>query len=652
MKAQLEELGFGFEWEREVRTCDEEYYVWTQKLFMWLVENGLAYRAKANVNWDPVDCTVLANEQVDANGKSWRSGAVVERRALEQWFIRTTGFANELAEGLAQEPVKSGWPENVRAMQANWIGKKDGHLVSFEVAGARRIRVFTDRMALSGLAKSSSIVLSAALVKELGGDGTVAIHPLTGVHYKIASSAEEDEDLAHGPEMDGYIRFSKPDMELASSPFAWESHPTYTTDKSLIVPHTKYRLKDWLVSRQRRWGAPVPMIHCKACGVVPVPDSDLPVRVPVDLKPIKCTCPKCKSPEAVRDTDSLDTFVDSSWYFYRYTDPHNTKQVFDPVKAKEWMNVDVYVGGVEHAILHLLYARFFARFLHKLGLAEHPEPFQRLLSQGMVLGKTYKDKKTGAYLKSEDPNADIVWEKMSKSKHNGVDPGSVVKKFGADATRMAILFAGPPEKEVQWLGDAALNGQTRFFNRIWTLIEGLGELDSKHASQSRRMAVERCIKQVSDMMREDQAVFNVAIAEMMKLTNAMIDVRSKGDDDSKELAESVTVLIKLMAPLAPHFASEAWELLGHKGDVHQQSWPTLEALSWRREAAAPSRVYIYSISIEGTPMTGTTIDFSKIDPKDARLVERECRKVLKKSIGKNMTMNLTVENDNVRVNFK
>ena len=648
MRAQLDELGFRFDWdasaaETGMATCDPEYYKWTQWMFLRMFERGLAYRAKATVNWDPVDKTVLANEQVDANGKSWRSGAVVEKKALEQWFLKTTAFGNELLDALDKDPVKSGWPENVRSMQSNWIGRRHGAIVDLIVEGSNElVRGFTTQPALALAAKESFLVLDAThpfweSLPATKDTAHFARHPVSGARFKLVKKGDDSsremkkdaEAVGGGGQAEdddaqdsiGEIKLSENDKSNSSSTKLDQEAISMLESTGTGHRHTQFRLKDWLVSRQRRWGAPIPIIHCAdGCGAVPVPLKDLPVMVPEASsynteESLKCTCPKCGSKNAKRDTDSLDTFVDSSWYFYRYCDPANPQAAFDSNKVKQWMNVDVYVGGVEHAILHLLYARFFARFLHSEGLVEHPEPFQRLLSQGMVLGKAYKDAKTGAYLRPSQvkPEDDVVtvWEKMSKSKYNGVDPGEIVKKHGADVTRMAILFAAPPEKEFQWLGDSALAGQTRFLNRVWNLChpaataagddesdsgktkkKGRAADDEGSRRKKRRSAVEQCITNVTKYYREDVAQFNVGIAELMKLTNTLseqhsaVDAPSSSAAEKSEFKECLEVLMRMLAPVAPHFAAEAWEKLrADETDVHDQSWPTITSLSWSGKVA-------------------------------------------------------------------
>lgn len=587
MRSQLDDLGFRFDWKSDselgMATCDPSYYQYTQWLFLRMFDKGLAYRKKAIVNWDPVDNTVLANEQVDEEGRSWRSGAIVEKKLLDQWFLKITSYAEPLLAGLHTDPIKSGWPEKVRVMQENWIGKKHGIKLLFHSVKDPEVTIeaFTHQPHLAIEAKNSSVLVPMH-------------HHLMDTHVRCAFSGntftvkrsdEHNETL--------FVELSEQDLE--------HSPPTMTRDESINeleksntgTKHVHFRLNDWLVSRQRRWGAPIPIIHCDTCG--PQPNYDLPVLVPelgVDVEEWKqCKCPKCQGP-ATRETDTFDTFVDSSWYYYRFCDVDNASAMFDVDKVNKWMNVDVYIGGVEHAILHLLYSRFVARFVHiDQNLAPDSwEPFPRLLSQGMVLGKAVKEKNSGRYLKpgeTANENGDVVevWEKMSKSKYNGVSPTDIVARFGSDALRMSVLFAAPPDKEFQWMGDTTLVGQTRFFNRIWSLVDEYNqgrsatETVNEDKSQSRvknRKAVEGAIRSVDKLIQEDK--FNVAIAETMKLSNVL----SANLSFDAEFGECLSVLLRLLTPFAPHFASDCYEKLmsDDSVEVNEQVWPTLDKLSW------------------------------------------------------------------------
>lgn len=693
MRQQLLSLGVSFDWDREVATCHEDYYRWTQWLFVRLLKAGLAEQREATVNWDPVDGTVLANEQVDPEGKSWRSGAEVERRRLKQWFIRTTAMADELVDDLDTLPH---WPARVKDMQANWIGRSHGVELSFAVPGGdERVRVFTTRAdtlmgvtfmavahdhplverALSGAGDADAADI-AAFVKQceaaqLRHDyepqfvgvplGVDVLHPVTGAAVPVFVSdyvvseygsgavmgvpAHDERDFAfaeahglpvvhvvsdgEGSEGDGGCftgegtLVNSGDFDGRTSAEAREAFAAAAARDGTGGATKHFKLRDWLVSRQRYWGAPVPVIHCPKCGPVPVPEQDLPVRLP-DLPPdmvdevllgggaadaasasplaripgwADTVCPCEERRPARRDTDTLDTFVDSSWYFLRFTDPANTNAAFDPAVARDWTPVSFYVGGIEHAILHLLYARFIHKFCHKEGLVPTPEPFERLLTQGMVLGRTLKRADNGAYLSPEEQVAadaagvaesgvEEVWEKMSKSKHNGVDPADVVATLGADVTRLFTLFKAPPEKEMQW-DTAALAGQARWMERLAAHVEavharlegaGAGAGADEGADAELRAATHGAIAQVTYAL-ESSLALNVAIAELMKLSNALGELGARAS--APVALEAARALYVMLAPFAPHAAAELWERLNAgvegvdavDGDVHEQRWP-------------------------------------------------------------------------------
>ncbi|EKQ69610.1 leucyl-tRNA synthetase [Leptolyngbyaceae cyanobacterium JSC-12] len=680
MRQQLDQLGISFDWGREVTTCAPDYYKWTQWIFLQFFQAGLAYQKEATVNWDPIDQTVLANEQVDSEGRSWRSGAKVERKQLRQWFLKITDYAEQLLNDLDK---LSGWPEKVRLMQANWIGKSTGAQVTFKTEAGDDIVVFTTRpdtlwgatfMVLSPEhplveklttreqataikayqeeAAAKSEIDRTAEGREKTGvwTGSYAINPVndekipiwiadyvlmdygTGAIMAVPAHDQRDFEFARqfnlpvkvvvqpeGDRLDGDTMTAAHagDGVMVNSgalngiPAGKEKGQSVEAAVQWLEQHGKgkgtanYRLRDWLISRQRYWGAPIPIIHCPECGAVPVPDADLPVQLPEDVEftgrgasPLakleswmNVPCPTCGTP-AKRETDTMDTFIDSSWYFLRYPDARNEQQAFDPSKANAWMPVDQYVGGIEHAILHLLYSRFFTKVLRDRGLLNCDEPFQRLLTQGMVQGKTYKNPRTGKYVfpmniadlsNPVDPETgdalEVVYEKMSKSKYNGVAPGDVVNKYGADTARMFILFKAPPEKDLEW-EDADVEGQFRFLNRVWRLVTEYGEQqpDARRQTVNQaalskpekdlRRAIHTAIKEVTEDL-EGEYQFNTAVSELMKLSNALTDATCK---DSPVYAEGIQTLLILLAPFAPHIADELWQSLGNTHSIHTQPW--------------------------------------------------------------------------------
>ncbi len=684
MRTQLCQLGLSYDWEREVTTCSPDYYKWTQWSFLQFFQAGLAYQKEAAVNWDPVDQTVLANEQVDSEGRSWRSGAKVERKLLRQWFLKITDYAEELLADLEKLP---GWPDRVRLMQENWIGKSTGAKVTFMTEQGDPLEVFTTRpdtlwgatfMVLSPehplVEKLTTDTQRAAIAayqaeaaaksdldrtaedKEKTGvwTGSYAINPVNGAKIPIwiadyvlmgygtgaimAVPAHDERDFAFARKfgLDVIVVVQPEDLPLdgATMTAAWPGEGVMVNSGPLdgtpagkgegqSVPkaiawleaqgkgrgEVNFRLRDWLISRQRYWGVPIPVIHCPSCGAVPVPDADLPVTLPEDVEfsgkgasPlakldhwVNVPCPTCGEP-AKRETDTMDTFIDSSWYFLRFADARNDRAIFDSAKVNDWLPVDQYVGGIEHAILHLLYSRFFTKVLRDRGLLNVDEPFSRLLTQGMVQNVTYKNPKTGKYVPvAEIANVDapvdpetgdpleVFYEKMSKSKYNGVAPQDVLAKYGADTARMFILFKAPPEKDLEW-DDADVEGQFRFLNRVWRLVtefaeahpQGVGAI-ALPASPSKtekdlRRAIHTAIQEISEDIEGDYQ-FNTAISELMKLNNALNDADCK---DSPVYAEGILTLVKLLAPFAPHIAEELWQQLGGTDSIHRQPWPALD----------------------------------------------------------------------------
>ncbi|MCM1983286.1 leucine--tRNA ligase [Lyngbya confervoides] len=679
MKAQLEPLGLSIDWNKEVATCSPDYYRWTQWIFLQFYAAGLAYQKEAAVNWDPVDQTVLANEQVDSEGRSWRSGAKVERKLLRQWFLKITDYAEELLQDLDQ---LEGWPDRVKTMQANWIGKSVGAYIEFEIVGVdEKIGVFTTRpdtlfgvsyvvlapehpltakittpdqqevvKAFMQTVASESELERTAEDKPKKGvpTGAKVRHPLTGkevpvwiadyVLYEYGTGAvmgvpahdtrdfkfAQDYQLpiqvvivpeANAPAENLETAYTDPgwlvhsgEFDGLSSEAAKQAIIEALEQKGSGRQRVQYRLRDWLISRQRYWGVPIPVIHCPDCGAVPVPDAALPVQLPENVQfsgkgasPlsqledwVNVDCPSCGTP-AKRETDTMDTFIDSSWYFLRYPDARNDQQVFDSDLVNDWLPVDQYVGGIEHAILHLLYSRFFTKVLRDRGLINFDEPFKRLLTQGMVQATAYKNPKTGRYVAPDqiadldhptDPDTgealEVFFEKMSKSKYNGIPPEGVTEKYGADTARLFTLFKAPPEKDLEW--DAAdVEGQARFLNRVWRIAAEFGhrrvagQVQAPAASLSKpeqdlRRSIHVAIQEISEDLSGDYQ-FNTAVSELMKLSNALSDAACK---DSAVYAEGVDTLLLLMAPFAPHIAEELWHQQGHTTLIHQQRWPEVD----------------------------------------------------------------------------
>ena len=684
MRQQLQQLGLSYDWDREVATCSPDYYKWTQWSFIQFLNAGLAYQKEAAVNWDPIDQTVLANEQVDSEGRSWRSGAKVERKLLRQWFLKITAYADELLQDLDKLP---GWPERVRLMQENWIGKSTGAKVTFKTEQGDDLEVFTTRpdtlwgatfMVLSPehplVEKLTTAEQKAAIAayqteaaaksdidrtdegKEKTGvwTGSYAINPVNGEQIPIwiadyvlmgygtgaimAVPAHDGRDFAFARKFDLDVKVVvQPEGEALDGATMTEAWPGdgvmvhsgpldglpagkgegQSVEKAIAwlekegkgEGQDNFRLRDWLISRQRYWGVPIPVIHCPSCGAVPVPDEQLPVELPQDVEfsgrgasPlsqldswVNVPCPTCGE-AAKRETDTMDTFIDSSWYFLRYVDANNEGAIFDSAKANDWLPVDQYVGGIEHAILHLLYSRFFTKVLRDRGLINVDEPFNRLLTQGMVQGLTYLNPTKGGKDKwvpsdrvadpenPRDPESgeplQRLYATMSKSKGNGVAPKDVIDKYGADTARMFILFKAPPEKDLEW-DDADVEGQYRFLNRVWRLVTEVAAASSSSAPASEtlskaekdlRRAIHIAIKEVSEDIEGDYQ-FNTAVSELMKLSNALTDAKCT---DSPVYVEGIHTLVKLLAPFAPHMAEELWQQLGQTGSIHQQPWPELD----------------------------------------------------------------------------
>ncbi|MBC8014259.1 MAG: leucine--tRNA ligase [Sporomusaceae bacterium] len=650
MRRQQQELGLSYDWDREIATCHPDYYQWTQWLFLLFVERGLAYKKKAAVNWCN-DCnTVLANEQV-VDGCCWRCDCTVIKKELEQWFFKITEYADRLLSDLDE---LKGWPERVKTMQENWIGRSEGAEFSFAVPELdEEISVYTTRhdtafgvsyvvlapehsmvekliagkdneqavrQFVDGVRNMSEISRTSSEFEKAGiFTGSYAINPFTGeqvpiwvanyvlVEYGtgavmgVPAHDERDWQFAtkYGLEKKLVIQpagqewtiegmegaYDGPGIMVNSGQFSGMDNELgkvavakWLEEQGLGKRHVNYRLRDWLVSRQRYWGAPIPMINCPECGNVPVPKDQLPVLLPENVsfaegavsplakveEFVNCTCPVCGI-AAKRETDTMDTFICSSWYYMRYTDPHNRTAPFDSSKADYWAPVDQYIGGIEHAILHLLYSRFFTKVLKDAGLVNVNEPFKNLLTQGMVI-------KDGA--------------KMSKSKGNVVSPEEIINKYGADTARVFILFAAPPERDLEW-NDQGVEGSYRFLGRLWRIVAHYAPFmaaeDSQYDSSALtkverelRRALHATIRKVTEDIGERHN-FNTAISSIMELVNAMY--AAKEHDSSLHpglLREAVSSLLRLLAPFAPHMSEELWNQTIGQGSVHKQAWPLFD----------------------------------------------------------------------------
>ena len=651
MREQLQKLGYAYDWNREIATCHKDYYRWEQWFFIQLFKKGLVYKKEAEVNWDPVDRTVLANEQV-VDGRGWRSGALVERKNIPQWFIKITAFAQELLDDLTQ---LEGWPSRVRTMQSNWIGRSEGLTLEFEVVDAKDgmepISVYTTRpdtlmgvtylavapkhpLAEIAAAKNNKLAnfieeqnrlkvaeAELATLEKMGIDtGFKAIHPITkeelpifianfvlmsyGSGAVMAVPAHDQRDWEFAKKYNLPIKLviepndATMSADLEKSAFvekgkvinsgqfdglnfdeAFDSIATYLSEQGSGKKTTNFRLRDWGVSRQRYWGAPIPMVNCKACGSVPIPEKDLPVLLPEDVELdeagspltkmtefLNVSCPKCGN-LAIRETDTFDTFMESSWYYARFASPDQGERMLDD-RANYWLPVDQYIGGIEHAILHLLYARFYHKLLRDEGLVDSDEPFERLLTQGMVLNDGVK---------------------MSKSKGNTVDPLGLIEKYGADTVRMFTLFAAPPDQSLDW-SSSGVEGSFRFLNRLWKVVA-----EHKHVAVEKKLLVDlnteqqkfrykthSTIKKVTDDFSRRQT-FNTAIAASMELLNYTVKYKEQinGDQDKVILQEALESIILILAPIVPHFCHALWNHLGHSGAIMDELWPTVveEALT-------------------------------------------------------------------------
>jgi len=683
MRNQLKSLGFGYDWDRELATCKKDYYRWEQWFFTKLYEKGLVYKKNATVNWDPVDQTVLANEQV-IDGRGWRSGAIVEQKEIPQWFIKITDYAEELLNDLDQ---LEGWPEQVKTMQKNWIGRSEGVEMTFKVANSNdEFDIYTTRpdtlmgVTYVALAAQHPLALAAAednaelaaFIEECKNNKTTeadmatmdkkgvdtglkAIHPITGeevpvwaanfvlmdygsgavmsvpghdqrdyefaqqfnlaVKQVIQGGAEDDITKAAITEKNTLINSGEFDGLDFEQAFKAISDKLVAEGKGKI--QVNYRLRDWGVSRQRYWGTPIPMINLANGESVPVPEDQLPVELPEDVvmngvtSPIKDDKEWAKTTyngeEAFRETDTFDTFMESSWYYARYCSPTDDSQMLDPEKANYWLPVDQYIGGIEHAILHLLYARFFHKLLRDVGLVDSDEPFKSLLCQGMVLADTYyREQENGAqdWISPSDvdvernekgqvvkaiskldgePVISAGMSKMSKSKNNGIDPQQVIDQYGADTVRLFIMFTSPPEQTLEW-SDSGVEGAHRFLKRVWKLAfdftesgaaPALDGLTLNSQQKTLRREVHKTIKKVSDDIGR-RNTFNTAIAAIMELMNHLAKAPVASDEDRAVMREAVEAVVLMLTPIAPHMCHQLWKELGHDTAVEEALWPELD----------------------------------------------------------------------------
>ncbi len=719
MKAQMKRIGFAYDWSREVTTCFPEYYRWNQWFFLKLFEGGLAYRKKSKVNWCPKCATVLANEQVLSNGCCWRhEDTLVEQRELEQWFVRTTKYADELLRDLDK---LEGWPEKVRTMQRNWIGRSEGTLVDFKLDYAENhkgfgpagstITVFTTRVDTIFGATSVQLAPEHPIVKDLAAEnpelrakvdqliaeqrkaretgdigeiekhgvftGRYAINPFnservqvwvanyilmdygTGAIMSVPAHDDRDYEFAkkYGLEIRLVILPLAKDVEdtVAEPALPFVGHDgmlinsgryntlscdeaiktmsAYAEENKFGKATVTYRLKDWGISRQRYWGTPIPMLYCEKDGIVPVPEKDLPVILPenVDItltggsplgrvpEFVNATCPKCGGP-ARRETDTMDTFVDSSWYFYRYTDAHNDRAPFDGKEAQFWFPIDQYIGGVEHAILHLIYSRFWTKFMRDLGMITNDEPVERLFTQGMVI-------KDGA--------------KMSKSLGNVVSPDVMIARYGADAARLYSLFAAPPDRDLDWQ-DSGIEGIQRFLGRVYRFVKDNAKphdpdwrspVSAELNPQARRVQrkLHQTIKRVTDDF-QGRWHFNTCVSAIMELLNDagrwLLGSSSVKNPVTGELVEGYEIplpflaevqckMVLLLAPFAPYLAHELWEMLGEKGNLLKAPWPKFDAeLAKEEELEIPvqingklrSRIVVPADAAEAAVLEGVMAD--------------------------------------------
>ena len=699
MKGQLKLLGLSYDWEREVATSTPEYYKFTQEIFLKFLEAGLAYKKKSFVNWCPSCETVLANEQV-VQGQCERCDAVVVKKDLEQWYFKTTAFAEELLNDL---DTLDGWPEKVKTMQRNWIGKSNGAELIFDIDGTdKSMTVYTTRpdttygVTFMVLAPESDLVQELVKGTEYEADvnafiqkmhtkteiertasdvekegmfiGKYVINPVngkkipvwianyvladygTGAIMAVPAHDDRDRDFAEKFNLDIIPVIDEDNKMINSEEFngmdaseAFEGIVEKLAKENRGKKTVNYRLRDWLLSRQRYWGCPIPVVYCDDCGIVPVDKKDLPVLLPTDVeftgkgesplttsKEFATTACPCCGKEARREVDTMDTFVDSSWYFLRYIDPKNTVEPFSKEMVNKWMPVDQYIGGVEHAIMHLLYSRFFVKAFKSMGMVDFDEPFKNLLTQGMVL---------------------MDGSKMSKSKGNTVSPIEIINKYGADTARLFVLFAAPPERDLDW-SEQGVEGCFRFLNRVYRLVDELAEVAKTNAEvkavtkedKAMRLVIHSTLKKVTADLSEKFG-FNTAIAALMELINEMYKYKELDTRNDGIIREGIETIVTILAPFTPHLGEELWTMIGKEGSVFNISWPAYD------ESALVQDEVEVIVQVNGKLRAKVSMD-ANISREDMEKVAMENEKVLSAIEGKNVVKVIAVPKKLVNIVVK
>ena len=699
MKGQLKLLGLSYDWEREVATSTPEYYKFTQEIFLKFLEAGLAYKKKSFVNWCPSCETVLANEQV-VQGQCERCDAVVVKKDLEQWYFKTTAFAEELLQDL---DTLDGWPEKVKTMQRNWIGKSNGAELIFDIDGTdKSMTVYTTRpdttygVTFMVLAPESDLVQELVKGTEYEADvnafiqkmhtkteiertasdvekegmfiGKYVINPVngkkipvwianyvladygTGAIMAVPAHDDRDRDFAEKFNLDIIPVIDEDNKMINSEEFngmdaseAFEGIVEKLAKENRGKKTVNYRLRDWLLSRQRYWGCPIPVVYCDDCGIVPVDKKDLPVLLPTDVeftgkgesplttsKEFATTACPCCGKEARREVDTMDTFVDSSWYFLRYIDPKNTVEPFSKEMVNKWMPVDQYIGGVEHAIMHLLYSRFFVKAFKSMGMVDFDEPFKNLLTQGMVL---------------------MDGSKMSKSKGNTVSPIEIINKYGADTARLFVLFAAPPERDLDW-SEQGVEGCFRFLNRVYRLVDELAEVAKTNAEvkavtkedKAMRLVIHSTLKKVTADLSEKFG-FNTAIAALMELINEMYKYKELDTKNDGIIREGIETIVTILAPFTPHIGEELWTMIGKEGSVFNISWPKYD------ESALVQDEVEVIVQVNGKLRDKISMD-ANIAREDMEKVALESEKVKAAIEGKNVVKVIAVPKKLVNIVVK
>ncbi|MEG0050584.1 MAG: leucine--tRNA ligase [Terrisporobacter sp.] len=699
MKAQLKLLGLSYDWDREVATSTPEYYRFTQEIFLKLLEAGLAYKKKSFVNWCPSCETVLANENV-VGVLCFSCYSVVEKKDLEQWYFKTTAFAEELLNDL---DTLDGWPEKVKTMQKNWIGKSEGAELVFDISGTdKSMTVYTTRPDTTYGVTFMVLAPESELVKELVAGteyeaevdafirkmhtkteiertasdvekegmfiGKYVTNPIngkqipvwianyvladygTGAIMAVPAHDERDKEFAEKYSLDIIPVIDEDNKMINSEEFngmdaegAFNKIVEKLAEDNRGKKTTNYRLRDWLVSRQRYWGCPIPVVYCDDCGIVPVEKENLPVLLPTDVEftgkgesplttsgEFKTTpCPHCGK-EARREVDTMDTFVDSSWYFLRYIDPKNTEEPFSKEAVNRWMPVDQYIGGVEHAIMHLLYARFFVKAFKSMGMLDFDEPFKNLLTQGMVL---------------------MDGSKMSKSKGNTVSPLEIIDEFGADTARLFVLFAAPPERDLDW-SEQGVEGCFRFINRVYRLVDELADIVKANAEvkavtkedKNMRLVIHSTLKKVTADLSEKFG-FNTAIAALMELINEMYKYKELDTRNDRIIKEGIETIITILAPFTPHVGEELWTMIGKEGSVFDISWPKFD------ESALHQDEVEVIVQVNGKLRAKVAMD-SNISREDMEKAAMEDEKVKAAIEGKNVVKVIAVPKKLVNIVVK